>query len=196
MSNFLKSIQPTLNEIVHDITGLTLSDRFNPHKKLFEDTIIHRSNVNIEKRYVDKSIQGLKEKYIIHAQDKKADLLEFLIKRFNNRPLLRHSPESEFHRSCLQFVISLARRPLDVNLDEFSHLVHEQVEEANFNWPAYLLGDNYQQAITSTDYHDDESLTDDDDDDDNRIDLTSIQNETMVENEMESKPIDDIEQQN
>jgi len=35
----------------------------------------------------------LKQKYIIHAQDKKADLLEFLVKHFNNRPLLRHSPE-------------------------------------------------------------------------------------------------------
>jgi hypothetical protein len=35
----------------------------------------------------------LKEKYIVHAQDKKADLFEFLIKRFNNRPLLGHPPE-------------------------------------------------------------------------------------------------------
>ncbi|CAF4256756.1 unnamed protein product, partial [Adineta steineri] len=86
MSNFLKSIQPALNEIVYDITGVTLSDRFNPYKKLFEDTIIHRSNINVEKSKVEKSIQGLKEKYIIHAQDKKADLLQFLIKRFNNRP--------------------------------------------------------------------------------------------------------------
>ncbi|CAF4230723.1 unnamed protein product, partial [Rotaria magnacalcarata] len=49
MSNFLKSIQPTLNEIVYDITGLALSDRFNPYKKLFEDAIVHRSNINIEK---------------------------------------------------------------------------------------------------------------------------------------------------
>ncbi|CAF0909203.1 unnamed protein product [Adineta ricciae] len=192
MSNFLKSIQPTLNEIVYDLTGLTLSDRFNPHKKLFEDAIIHRSNVNVEKRHVDKSVQGLKEKYIVHAQDKKADLLEFLIKRFNNRPLLKHSPESELHLSCLQFIISLARRPLDVELDDFSHLVHEQVEEANFNWPVFLLGNDYQQPIASDDYQDDESLTDDDD----RIDSTSIQNDTIVDIELESKPIDDIEQQN
>ncbi len=36
---------------------------------------------------------SLKEKYIVHAQDKKVDLLEYLVKHFNNRPLLRHGPE-------------------------------------------------------------------------------------------------------
>ena len=78
MSQFLKSIQPILNEIVCDLTGLTvsielhpfdhrtfshcfivqLSDRFNPYKKLFEDAIIHRSNVNVERSQVKKHLQG------------------------------------------------------------------------------------------------------------------------------------------
>ncbi|CAF4823760.1 unnamed protein product, partial [Rotaria socialis] len=81
------------------------------------DSIVHRSNINIEKCKVEKNYQGLKEKYIIHAQDKKADLLQFLVKRFNNRPILDHSPESEFHQACLQLIISLAQRPLEVKLD-------------------------------------------------------------------------------
>ncbi len=45
----------------------------------------------------------LKEKYIIHAQDKKADLLEFLVKRFNNRSLLRHGPEVIIRINKLKF---------------------------------------------------------------------------------------------
>ncbi|CAF1161140.1 unnamed protein product [Adineta steineri] len=195
MSNFLKSIQPALNEIVYDITGVTLSDRFNPYKKLFEDTIIHRSNINVEKSKVEKSIQGLKEKYIIHAQDKKADLLQFLIKRFNNRPLLDHSPESEFHQSCIQFIISLARKPLEVDLDDFSHLLYEQIEEANFNWPAYLLGNDYQKTTGSIDWHGDESVNDEEYDDE-KIDSTFNQNDSIAEVNFDSKPIDDIEQQN
>jgi hypothetical protein len=90
---------------------------------------------------------SLKQKYIIHAQDKKADLLEFLIKRFNYKPLFGHSPEvnkienktfrfdfgfflkSEFHQSCIQLVILLAQRPLEVKLEDFSDLVHEQIGE-------------------------------------------------------------------
>ncbi|CAF1078845.1 unnamed protein product [Rotaria sordida] len=194
MSNFLKSIQPTLNDIVYDLTELTISDKFNPYKKLFEDAIIHRSNINVEKSKVEKNIRGLKEKYIIHAQDKKADLLQFLIKRFNNKPILDHSPESEFHHACLQLVISLAQKPLEVKLDNFSHLVQEQIEEANFDWPAYLLGNQGEQSIVSTDWNDDDSI--DDDNNDDKIDSTFIQNDDSGEIQIESKPIDDIEQQN
>jgi hypothetical protein len=190
MSKFLKSIQPILNEIVDDLAGLTITDRFNPYKKLFEDAIIHRSNINVEKSKVNKHIQGLKEKYIVHAQDKKADLLEYLVKHFNNRPLLRHAPESELHQSCLQLVISLAQKPLEVKLDDFSNLIHEQIEEATFDWPAYLLGERYDQPIVLHDTNDD-SLNEDD-----YVDSTFIQNETNEDIEMESKPIDVIEQQN
>ncbi len=60
-------------------------------------------------------------------------------------------------------------------------------EEANFDWPAYLLGEQYYQPI---DTHDD-SLNDDD-----HVDSTFIHNETNEDIEMESKPIDVIEQQN
>ncbi|CAF3929267.1 unnamed protein product [Rotaria sp. Silwood2] len=194
MSNFIKSIQPILNEIVYDLTELTLTDRFNPYKKLFEDSIIHRSNINVEKSTVEKNIQGLKEKYIIHAQDKKADLLQFLVKRFNNKSVLDHSPESEFHQACLQLVISLAQKPLEVNLDNFSHLVQEQIEEANFDWPTYLLGNKDEQAIVSTNWNEDDSI--DDNDDDDKVDSTFIQNDDSEEIQIESKPIDDIEQQN
>ncbi|CAF3680517.1 unnamed protein product [Rotaria socialis] len=196
MSNFLKSIQPTLNEIVYDITGLALSDRFNPYKKLFEDSIVHRSNINIEKCKVEKNYQGLKEKYIIHAQDKKADLLQFLVKRFNNRPILDHSPESEFHQACLQLIISLAQRPLEVKLDNFSDLVQEQIEEATFDWPAYLLGNQNEQLVASIDWNEEESIDENDDDNHNKLDSTYLQNNDSEEVHIESKLIDDIEQQN
>ena len=61
------------------------------------------------------------------------------------------------------------------------------VEEATFDWPAYLLGD---QPILSHDTNDD-SLNNDD-----QVDTTFIEHETNDEMEMESKPIDLIEQQN
>ncbi len=64
------------------------------------------------------------------------------------------------------------------------------IEEANFDWPAYLLGDEDHQPIVSIDPHD-ESINDDD-----RIDPTLLENETSEEIEMEYKPIDEIEQQN
>ncbi len=62
------------------------------------------------------------------------------------------------------------------------------IEEANFNWPAYLLGDEYNQPIISIDPHDD-SINDNDD----KIDLTF---DTSKEIDIELKPIDVIEQEN
>jgi hypothetical protein len=64
------------------------------------------------------------------------------------------------------------------------------IEEANFNWPAYLLGEEYYHPIVSIDTHDD-SINDDD-----QMDSTVILNETNEEIEIELKSIDDIEQQN
>lgn len=89
----------------------------------------------------------MKKKFYVHAQDKKGDLLEYLVKHFYNRPLLGHGPEvkdrssscffllnenvrfskSNLHYACLQLVIELASKPLDVDLDEFRDLVHEQI---------------------------------------------------------------------
>ncbi|CAF4315704.1 unnamed protein product, partial [Adineta steineri] len=94
-----------------------------------------------------------------------------------------------------QFIISLARKPLEVDLDDFSHLLYEQIEEANFNWPAYLLGNDYKKPIGSIDWHGDESINDDEYDDE-KIDSTFDQNDSIAEVNFDSKPIDDIEQQN
>ncbi len=64
-------------------------------------------------------------------------------------------------------------------------------EEANFDWPAYLLGDEYYQPIVSIETHDD-SINDD-----GKVDSTFLENEnTSKEIEIESKPIDVIEQEN
>ncbi len=77
----------------------------------------------------------------------------------------------------------------------FENLIYlYYTEEANFDWPAYLLGDDYRQPIVSIDSYDvnDDSINDDYD----KVDSTFIQNDTSKEIEIELKPIDDIEQQN
>lgn len=61
------------------------------------------------------------------------------------------------------------------------------LEEANFDWPTYLLGEDYDQPISSHD----ESLNNED-----HVDATFVEDETNGEIEIESKPIDLIEQQN
>jgi hypothetical protein len=64
-------------------------------------------------------------------------------------------------------------------------------EEANFDWPRYLLGDRYRQPMILHDTNDD-SINDED----SHVDSTVVHNETIEDIEMESKPIDLIEQQN
>ena len=127
MSQFLKGIQPTLNEIVYDLTGLTVRERekkpsenqrdfsfsfpidsiriknYSKIRLFIEVTFRSKRKmlINIfkgnEKRAFSSLIRfdsiRLKKKFYVHAQDRKGDLLEYLVKHFYNRPLLGHGPE-------------------------------------------------------------------------------------------------------
>ena len=68
-------------------------DRISMSKKTSLRNIFKGRSDDSSNLFYCRSFSRLKEKYIIHAQDKKADLLEFLVKRFNNRSLLHHIPE-------------------------------------------------------------------------------------------------------
>jgi hypothetical protein len=63
------------------------------------------------------------------------------------------------------------------------------LEEATFDWPAYLLGNVSEQPIVSFE-------SDDEEDEEDRNESTFIATNKNEETEIELKSIDDIEQEN
>jgi len=120
-----------LTEFEQDEENFEICERF------VLSNLLYHKYLDPDDRKVNKSIQGVREKFLVHAQLEKANHFQQLIHRFNDTPIFKERLEQhDLNYRLLSLLLNLAENP--VNTDYIPREISQEPEKEEIDWLAIL----------------------------------------------------------
>ncbi|CAB3988440.1 gamma-tubulin complex component 5-like [Paramuricea clavata] len=110
---------------------------------------------------VDRTIEGLCEKFTIHGQEHKSKSLSTLVEKFMSCALFdkQYGEKSDVHYALLKFLTVLSESPINAVYHQ-PHADQPEDVKDNFNWTKYLLEGEEKYIVHYYDTHEEEFWSD------------------------------------
>eukprot|EP00064_Thunnus_orientalis_P012123 superscaffoldBa00001818_g12157 len=140
-STFEKETEREIKKLISCISGIEDEEDQNFQLALkfaWSNFRFHRY-LDVDSHKVQRSINGIYEKLMVHSDLSKAESWRRLTNEFLNSPLPNtDGTKTDVHHGILSLLLSLSESPSNTNFTERPR-VKEAEQEDNFDWAKYLM---------------------------------------------------------
>ncbi|XP_077990805.1 gamma-tubulin complex component 5-like [Glandiceps talaboti] len=159
MATFDRKVESDVKKLIKSLTGFEeSSENFHASVDFALSNFRFHRFLGVNSHKIERTLQGVREKFSIHSQPQKQEVFTKLIDKFLNSPLLTGQTytKTDSHYGLLSLLLNLSNSPVNHKFEEKPKPAAQGKDE--FDWAKYLLED---VEIPSFDASSDEEWSDD-----------------------------------
>ncbi|XP_033727239.1 gamma-tubulin complex component 5-like isoform X2 [Pecten maximus] len=172
MARWKNTFEHDLKELIRNLTGFReREENFNLCLQFATSNVKYHRFLDVDSHKVTDVLNGTINKFLIHSQQQKADVLRKLSDEFLEAPVFegRDTGKTDTHYALLSLLLSLSNSPTLTEYVEQPRLPKEQAPKETFDWAAYLLeGEEEPSHQYISDIESEDDWIDDDEDEEER----------------------------